>query len=83
MTTITIPEKIIKKGDLVVIPRKEYEEFNHWRKAVKVRLNERWFWTPEWQKKEAGADSAIRSGKIYGPFSNHKELIAALKRKRK
>lgn len=26
MTTITIPEKLIKEKDLVVIPRKEYEE---------------------------------------------------------
>ncbi len=25
MSTITIPQKLAKKGDLVVIPRKEYE----------------------------------------------------------
>lgn len=27
MTTITIPQKLAKKGDLVIIPRKEYERF--------------------------------------------------------
>lgn len=26
MTTITIPKKLINKGDLVIVPRKEYEE---------------------------------------------------------
>ena len=29
---ITIPKEIIKKGDLVLIPRKEYEEFLRLRK---------------------------------------------------
>ena len=27
MNTLTIPKKLAKNGDLVVIPRKEYEEF--------------------------------------------------------
>jgi hypothetical protein len=29
---ITIPKEILKKGDLVLIPRKEYEEFLRLRK---------------------------------------------------
>jgi len=36
MTTITIPKEITRKGDLVIIPRKEYEEFLELRKAVIV-----------------------------------------------
>ena len=32
---ITIPKEIIKKGDLVLIPRKEYEEFSEWREVIK------------------------------------------------
>jgi len=35
MLTITIPEKLAKKDDLVVIPRKEYEEFAKWRDVIK------------------------------------------------
>ena len=27
MTTVTIPKKLAQKGDLVVIPRREYEKF--------------------------------------------------------
>ena len=33
--TVTIPQKLTKKGDLVVIPRKEYEEISHWYKIFK------------------------------------------------
>jgi len=32
MITITIPKEIAKKGELVLIPRKEYEEFLKLRK---------------------------------------------------
>lgn len=82
MPVITIPKKLIE-DDLVVIPKREYEEFTKWRKNVKVRLDERWFWTSQWQEKEAEAETAIRSGRIYGPFSDHRKLLAALKPKRK
>jgi len=33
---ITIPRKLTQKGDLVVLPRKEYEEFVNWQKSVKT-----------------------------------------------
>ncbi len=36
MTTITIPKNLIKEGDLVIIPRKEYEEFLDFKKAIPV-----------------------------------------------
>lgn len=32
---ITIPKELAKKDDLVIIPRKEYEEFSQWRTAMK------------------------------------------------
>jgi len=82
MATITIPKKLIK-DDIVIIPRKEYEEFARWKKIVKVQINEQWFWTPEWQRKEAEAEVAIRVGRLHGPFSDYKKLISALKRKKK
>lgn len=83
MPSITIPKKLTKQGDLVVIPRREYEEFSRWRKTVKINLRDRWFWTAEWQKKEAEADTAIHPGKLHGPFYDSKSLLLSLKRKRK
>lgn len=83
MNANTGPKQLAKKDDLVIIPKKEYQEFSKWKQAVRVRLDERWFWTPKWQKKEAEAEEAIRAGKIVGPFSDYKKLLSALKRKRK
>ncbi|PJB17188.1 hypothetical protein CO116_01295 [Candidatus Falkowbacteria bacterium CG_4_9_14_3_um_filter_38_19] len=40
MTTITIPKKLIKNGDLVIIPRKKYEEFLDLEKIMKKKLLE-------------------------------------------
>ena len=36
MTTITIPKEISKKYDLVIMPRKKYEEFLELEKAIPV-----------------------------------------------
>ena len=36
MTTITIPKELTNKGDLVIIPRKEYEEFLSLKKLIPV-----------------------------------------------
>lgn len=35
MTIITIPKNLIKNDDLVIIPRKEYEEFSQWKNMAK------------------------------------------------
>ncbi len=35
MTNLTIPRQLTKGEELVVIPRREYEEFSEWREAVK------------------------------------------------
>ena len=35
MTTITIPRELTRKGELGVIPRKEYDEFSYWKKLMK------------------------------------------------
>lgn len=83
MNVITIPKKLASQDDLVIIPKQEYEAFSKWKHSVRVRLNEQWFWTPEWQKKEAGADAAIRHGKLSRAYADHLELMSALKRKRK
>lgn len=36
MNTITIPRNLIKNDDLVIIPRKEYEEFYQWKEVAKL-----------------------------------------------
>jgi len=83
MDVVTIPKKLARRGKFRVISKREYEEFLVWKKAIRVKFGEQWFLTREWQKKEAEADEAINRGKVSDPFSDHKKLVAALKRKRK
>lgn len=33
---ITIPKELAKKGELIIVPRAEYEKFLNWRKSVKT-----------------------------------------------
>ena len=33
---ITIPREMIKNGEVVIVPRKEYEEFSRWKTFVKA-----------------------------------------------
>ena len=33
---VSIPKELSKEGDLVVIPRVQYEEFLHWKKSIKT-----------------------------------------------
>lgn len=35
MITITIPKKVTKGEELVIVPRKKYEEFSKWQKMFK------------------------------------------------
>lgn len=36
MNIVTIPQKLAKKGDLVIIPREEYEELSALRKLIPI-----------------------------------------------
>lgn len=80
MTTLTIPKRITNGKDLVILPREEYEELLNFKKAISK--DQSWFWTKEWQKKEREADEDIKKGRVYGPFSNAKDLIKSLKSKK-
>ena len=42
MNTVTIPQKLVKKGDLVVVARKEYEKlFRFWASAARITGKEK------------------------------------------
>lgn len=42
MTTITIPRRLVKKDDLVIVPRREYEKLSRfWNGAVKMTAREK------------------------------------------
>ncbi|MGB2762729.1 MAG: hypothetical protein WBC21_04350 [Minisyncoccales bacterium] len=81
MTTITIPKRIIKDDDLVIIPRKEYQKFLYIFKIIPK--NQWWFWTKEWQIKEREAENDIKLNNISGPYKTRKELKTALDKLKK
>lgn len=76
MTNVTIPKKLTKGDDLIVLPRKEYEKFLTIFKTLPKE--QWWFWSKEWQKMEREADRDIAEGKLSGSYSNKKDLKKAL-----
>lgn len=76
MGIVTIPQKVTKGEELIVIPRKEYEDFLKFSKMISK--DQLWFWTKEWQEKEKQADKDIQNNKVSPPHKTKKELRAAL-----
>lgn len=72
MDTITIPKTLSKKGDLVVIPRKQYEKFLHATEKLQI------FTKIDKDLKQSLRE--FKTGKIFGPFSSVRELKASLER---
>lgn len=71
MTTITIPKNLTQRGELVLIPRKEYERF------LRVQKDKAFY-----EELDRDLDKAIqdyKKGKYYGPFKTAKEGIRFLK----
>ena len=71
MVTITIPKKLMKNDDLVIIPRKEYERILH---VAKKR---------GYTQLVQDLDEAIaeyKDGKVLGPFNSVKTLKDSLEK---
>jgi len=72
MITITIPKKITKGEELVVIPRKEYERvLRIFKKEKKTRT--------QLDRDLEKALEDVKAGRLFGPFKNVKEFKNAIK----
>ena len=67
MATITIPKKLTKGEELVIIPRKQYEEF--------LKILKRYNKLDQDLNKSI---KQVKKGKIVGPFNSVEELKKSL-----
>jgi AbrB family looped-hinge helix DNA binding protein len=79
---VTIPRNLRSKfnlaeGDYVEVDAQD--EFIMLRPVKVIQPDQEYFYSKEWQKKEAEADEDIRKGDISGPFDNAADAIKALK----
>ncbi|MBU2579178.1 hypothetical protein KKA09_03615 [Patescibacteria group bacterium] len=72
MTTITISENLIKEKDLILIPRKKYEELLHIADKKKQTC-------AQFDKDLDEAITEYRAGKYFGPFNTIKDGMKFLK----
>lgn len=72
MTTITIPKELARKGDLVLIPRKEYEQFLHATEELQT------FTELDRDLKKSLREAKM--GKVFGPFNSAKALEKSLEK---
>lgn len=65
MTTLTIPKKLTQKGDLVIIPRKEYEDLL---RAMQKKVAKDWLYDEphlsELKKRIKSAKKEVEKNKI-------------------
>ena len=79
MQPITIPRKLASGDDLVVIPRRKYEEFLRLRRQESTQKPKNL--SEVYSKLDKQLDIAIKeysAGKYYGPFSTVEELKKSL-----
>ncbi|MEK7480389.1 MAG: hypothetical protein AAB665_03845 [Patescibacteria group bacterium] len=74
MSTLTIPKKLAAKGDLVVLPRKEYETLVRTARAnvAKAKPAKK---LPAWLRASL---KDVEEGRVAGPFHTIRELRASL-----
>ena len=79
---ISIPKKVmealaLKPGDEVELEVQENTARLVPIKVIKVPRDQAWFWTPEWQEKEKGADQDLSAGR-YRDFETAEDLLKEL-----
>ncbi len=80
---ITIPQNLRR---LIRLSVGDYVEVNIQDDTLVIRPvkvihpDQEYFFTKEWQGKEAEADREIAAGKVVGPFENVPEALKALKK---
>lgn len=77
MTTVTIPKALSKQGDLVIIPRKEYEELLSLKKVVPMFKP-----TKAELRAVAGGEREYALGK-FKPWNEFKNELANFNRRRR
>ena len=72
--TITIPQKITQQGELIVLPRKQYDLLMR-----AARLQPRSMHRRIAHTKLHEALEEVKQGKTFGPFSTARELMKSLR----
>lgn len=72
MTILTIPRKLSGKGELILVPRRDYERLL---KALKGQI-----FTNRLERDLEAAIQEINRSKVFGPFSSARELKQSLEK---
>lgn len=78
MTTVTLTKKITKGDELIVVPKRAYEEMERVYRRIKAKTSDE-----IWQEMEAEADADIKAGRVSKPIRTKRELkkyLAGLRR---
>jgi|APCry4251928276_1046603.scaffolds.fasta_scaffold182349_2 hypothetical protein len=73
MVTITIPKKVTRGNELIIVPKREWKKLQ---KIAEMKISQ--------LELEKGLKEALeedRAGRIIGPFNKGKDLIRDLKKK--
>lgn len=73
MKTITIPDNLVREDELVIIPRRDYEQLISDSSKEVVKRD------PKVDRELAISLAEVKAGKIVGPFDTVKEFMDSLK----
>ena len=77
MKTITIPDNLTQEEELVVIPRRDYEQLVSDSSKEIIKRD------PKIDRELALALDDVKKGRVYGPFSSVDEFMASLRSNRR
>lgn len=73
MKTITVPDNLVREEELVLIPRRDYEQLVSDSSKEIVKRD------PRIDRELAISMAEFKAGKVVGPFNTVKELMDSLK----